>query len=485
MNDLDPTTQQGQVGLLVDGRYRLAERLGRGGMADVHRAHDEVLGRDVAVKLVRGAPDEDVSEASRRQVEEARIAARVAHPGLVTIFDSGTHDGDPYLVMQLLEGVTLDRLLVDGPLPGDAVRRLAAGLAPALAVVHAAGIVHRDLKPANVMVDGGRDHPVPTLTDFGISRLLDAVGHTLPGTVVGTARYLSPEQVRGGEAQPASDVYALGLVLLECLTGQHPFPGTQEETLVARVHRGPIVPTSLGPRWTRLVSATTQDDPDRRPTAAEVAHELDGWDDGRRPAVTSRHTEAEATGPTPVVVTSSPLPHPDLPPPRRGRRRAGLLAVAAVGVAAVAGGTWLAVVPSVPGDGGPAAVRETTAPEAVTGPGAATIGSGSASASPTPRLVSSTPRPSTASTDEASAPAGDADDAPVDAPSAAPSVGVPAAAPSAPGRQEQEARDEQKARDRADREAEKAEQRAEKDRQKAERDREKIEKDAGPGPGAP
>jgi serine/threonine protein kinase len=181
-------------------------------------------------------------------------------------------DECPFVVTDLVEGPTLAERIASGPpLAPGAVRRLGAHLADALAYVHSAGIVHRDVKPANVLLgDGGR----PRLADFGIARALEATAATADGCVVGTAAYLAPEQVRGEHVAPATDVYALGLVLLEALTGRREYPGAAVESATARLYRSPAVPEGLPAGLSTVLNAMTQDDPRRRPPAAAVAAAL-------------------------------------------------------------------------------------------------------------------------------------------------------------------------------------------------------------------
>ncbi|MBO0827335.1 MAG: serine/threonine protein kinase [Streptosporangiales bacterium] len=195
-------------------RYEIEERIGGGGMADVYRALDRRLDRSVAVKVFRPGTD----TAGRNRFEaEARLVAGLAHAGLVPVYDVGLDGAAPFLVMQLVDGPTLAQQVATGPLSAGRTARIGMELARTLAYVHARGIVHRDVKPSNVLLD-------PTgrvlLTDFGVSRLVDAARMTATGQAIGTAAYLAPEQVRGATAGPAADVYALGLVLLECLTGE-------------------------------------------------------------------------------------------------------------------------------------------------------------------------------------------------------------------------------------------------------------------------
>jgi eukaryotic-like serine/threonine-protein kinase len=264
----DQAAAPGDVSRVVAGRYALGSVLGAGSSAVVHRARDLQRGVEVAVKCFRpGASEYDL----RQQHQEMALLAHLDHPGLVRLHDGGSVDGCPFVVTDLVEGPTLaERIATGPPLAPGPVRRLGAHLAEALAYVHAAGIVHRDVKPANVLLGGGR----PRLADFGIARALDATGATADGCVVGTAAYLAPEQVRGEVVASAADVYALGLVLLEALTGRREFPGLAVESATARLHRSPAVPADLPGGLGPVLTAMTQDDPRHRPTAAAVAAAL-------------------------------------------------------------------------------------------------------------------------------------------------------------------------------------------------------------------
>ena len=263
-----------QAAALLDGRYRLLECVGEGGMARVHRAEDVVLGRTVAIKLIRPGVD---GGASQRARSEVTVLASLNHPSLVTLYDARLVPGEPeYLAMEFVDGPTLAaRLASDGALPADMVGHLAAELAEALHVVHQAGVVHRDIKPSNVLLSpallpGAR--PRAKLADFGIAYLLDASRITSPGLVIGTVAYLAPEQLRGGEPAPASDIYSLGLVLLEALTGTRVHPhGAGVEGALARLENPPPIPESVDPRWAELLTRMMHPEPPQRPTAAEVA----------------------------------------------------------------------------------------------------------------------------------------------------------------------------------------------------------------------
>ncbi|HCJ49741.1 MAG TPA: serine/threonine protein kinase [Microbacterium sp.] len=269
-----PTSDDVSAEPLLDGRYRLGTLVGEGGMARVYRADDVSLGRTVAVKLIR--PGLEGLAVPERARSEMTVLASLNHPSLVTLFDARLVPGQPeYLVMEFVDGPTLGRRIAAGPLSEDDVAAVAAELAEALHVVHAAGVVHRDLKPSNVLfapasLPGAR--PRAKLADFGIAVLLDAARVTSPGTIIGTAAYLAPEQVRGADPAPPADVYALGLVLLESLTGTRAYPHADGVgAALARLNEPPTLPDTLSSPWRDLLARMLDDDPGRRPTAAEVA----------------------------------------------------------------------------------------------------------------------------------------------------------------------------------------------------------------------
>ena len=252
---------------LIDDRYEVVGQLDAGGMGVVYQAVDHRLSRTVAVKVVR-ASDPHLAERSAR---EARLLARIDHPNVVRVYDAGIHDGCPYIVTELVSGRPLSRVIARGPLAPDDVAAIGAGAAAGLAATHRVGIVHRDLKPANILVS---DRGVVRLLDYGVASVGDLDTLTLDGEVVGTPRYLAPEQVSGEEVGPAADVYALGLVLIECLAGSHPFEGTAIESMGARLQRDPVIPRSWGARGTALLSAMTARPAGARPSAIDVAERL-------------------------------------------------------------------------------------------------------------------------------------------------------------------------------------------------------------------
>ena len=288
------------TGEVIAGRYELEELVGSGGMSTVYRAHDSLLERKVALKILhqRYGDDEEYVERFRR---EARAVAQLAHPNIVTVIDRGEDAGRQYIVFEYVDGDDLKQLIDKaGPLPIDQVVELGREIAAALAFAHERGIVHRDVKPQNVLLSEGR----AKVTDFGIARSLDVEhGVTQTGTVLGTSNYIAPEQASGQPIDDRSDVYSFGVVLFELLTGTVPFEG-ESFVAVALQHINEPAPSVLErrpdtpPRLARLVDAMLEKDHDARPSMDEVHGELDAVD-------------APETGDRTVVV----------PPPRRAPRR--------------------------------------------------------------------------------------------------------------------------------------------------------------------
>ncbi|PZE78295.1 serine/threonine-protein kinase [Curtobacterium sp. MCBD17_019] len=283
---------------VLAGRYRLTEVIGTGGMGTVYRARDEHTYRDVAIKLF--ATPQSMTHADRvRQEREIRLLSMLSHPGLIPLYDAGTHelvDGPHrFIVMELISDPTLLRRLADGPLHNYEVASLGAQLADALAYVHARGIVHRDVKPANILInDEGSAGFARTvkLTDFGVAHFVDGSRLTGDGTIIGTAAYLSPEQVAGESITFATDVYSLGLVLLEALTGKQEYSGTVIEAALARLQHDPEIPETVGSEWRDLLVAMTSREPEERPSAVTVARVLRGG-------------ASRVTGPVPLGRTRS------------------------------------------------------------------------------------------------------------------------------------------------------------------------------------
>ncbi|MEU7636347.1 serine/threonine-protein kinase [Streptomyces sp. NPDC039016] len=260
--------------MLIAGRYRLRDTIGRGAMGEVWRAFDETLGRPVAVKLL--LPHDTDSTAPSRFRLEAQTAGRLNHPHVVAVLDFGEHDDRLFLVMELVEGESLAELLTgSGPLPSEQVAHIAAQAALGLAAAHRQGIVHRDIKPANLLL--GADGTLK-IGDFGIARFLDDPGAALTATgqIVGTSLYLAPERALGRTAGPASDVYSLGCVLYQLLTGRPPF---QADSALAVLHQhldsAPVPPRQLSaglpPAFESYLLGLLAKEPESRPTAEEVA----------------------------------------------------------------------------------------------------------------------------------------------------------------------------------------------------------------------
>jgi serine/threonine protein kinase len=330
-------------GRLLDGRYRLGALLGVGGVAEVYRAIDERLHRGVAVKLFRG----DVADELQRHEEEMRTLARLNHESLVTVFDAGTDDqgGQPYLVMALVEGSTLADQLRSGPLPPQRTAEIGADIAGALSYIHGLGLIHRDVKPANVLIsNAGRVF----LADFGIARLVGAAHLTQAGDILGTPSFFAPEQVSGEPVGPPADVYALGLVLLECLTGKREYDGTSLEVAMARLNRQPQIPASLPPAWRDVLAGMTSRQPEARLSASQAAERLRRIADGDDrtvavPATVLAAAPTVAAPPMQTAVLPTMAPPPAAPvavaaPRRRGPKVLLWLLVLVIVGAIVAGG---------------------------------------------------------------------------------------------------------------------------------------------------
>ncbi|MFF1883732.1 serine/threonine-protein kinase [Pseudarthrobacter sp. NPDC058196] len=296
---------------VVGGRYRLSEVIGRGGMSSVYCARDENLGRDVALKLF--APQAPDADELKRQEAEIQLLATLNHPGLVTLFDAGIDDRvpdepRPFLTMELVEGQDLRGRIRHSRVPLEELSVIGAGIADALAYVHGLGIIHRDIKPGNILLVQIRPgEPLrPKLTDFGIARIVDSTRLTATGTMVGTAAYLSPEQALGKPLSPATDIYSLGLVLLECIKGTVEYPGSAVESAVARLHRAPEIPDDVPSEWAELIRSMTSIEPLERPTAADIETSL------RQALVSPASTPGELAAETTRVLPAMPFHPPSI-----------------------------------------------------------------------------------------------------------------------------------------------------------------------------
>ncbi|GAA3294443.1 protein kinase [Arthrobacter citreus] len=267
---------QHPAGALMGGRYRLQEKVGAGSMGTVYRARDEFLDRDVAVKVLRSAAA--TPEEQQQTDAEAKILARLNHHSLVTLLDAGSQTMEfggqqVYLVMELVDGTDLRRRLQDGTLAPRQVAQLGYDLAVGLDYMHDAGVIHRDVKPANIMLfDYRRDEARlrAKLTDFGVALF---AGDPQPqnGTFTGSAAYMSPEQARGDAIGTPSDIYSLGLVLLQCMTGAPAYPGPALESAVARLLRPPAIPAAMEEGFRVLLRQMTALEPLERPSAHEAS----------------------------------------------------------------------------------------------------------------------------------------------------------------------------------------------------------------------
>ena len=304
-------------GLLLAGRYRLERRIAAGGVGEVWRAEDLVLARPVAVKLLRPGYASHPQTLARFRAE-ARHAGSLAHPAIAQVYDYGESGpaGAPYLVLELVDGPSLAGSLAAGPLGSAAAMDVVAQVAAGLAAAHAAGLVHRDVKPANLLM--GRDGSVK-ITDFGIAHAAGSAPITQVGTLVGTPAYLAPERAAGQPATPASDVYSLGIVAFECLTGTLPYQGTPLEIASAnRLQPLPPLPPAVPAAVAALVTDLAAKDPADRPgSAAEVAARaarLRDTLDAGRPARSGRPgTAAAPPGRPPAPAHTAVLPDPQAP----------------------------------------------------------------------------------------------------------------------------------------------------------------------------
>jgi serine/threonine-protein kinase len=312
---MSPTNQIETVG----GRYRLGERLGHGGMGEVFAAHDLRLDREVALKLLRA----DLAEQDgmrERVVAEARLAARLSHPHVVGVLDTGEQDGRPFVVMERLSGRTLRDELADGRMPSERVRDVGLQVLRALAAAHELGIVHRDVKPGNVLDAGMGTWKV---ADFGIAKWVHA-DETLTGTgeLLGSPSYLAPERIEGQQAGPASDLYAVGVLLYEALCGQKPFEGDDPFALATAIRDGAFEPPlsvlpDADPGIVAVIETAMRLDPaERYERAEQMAASLLGEVIGESDDTTATIVTQESHDTTAAMVAgvTTPLPRTDPEP---------------------------------------------------------------------------------------------------------------------------------------------------------------------------
>jgi eukaryotic-like serine/threonine-protein kinase len=351
---------------VLNGRYRLDEVIGGGATATIWRAWDRRLDRNVAVKVLDGTGlGRDTGERARFR-DEARTLARLSHPNIVAVFDSGMENGVGYVVMELVEGRSAAQRLADGEMPITEAASVMAQVCDALAVAHAAGVVHRDVKPGNILLGPGR---MVKVCDFGIARLLDTTALTASHVAVGTSSYMSPEQVAGRPLDGRADLYSVGCVLFRMLTGTAPFVGDSAFNVAyQQLHNQP--PTLRSRRQDipedldRLVGRLLAKDPARRPaTAAELRGELRRWSD-----------------PVAAVAPGASARH------RRPFARAGVAAIAAIAVPAALLIAW----PDQDAVQSPAAAASPT-PSATASVSASAPASVSASPSGSPVKASASP----------------------------------------------------------------------------------------------
>src|SRR6185503_10418077 len=293
------------IGTVLGGRYRLVELLGQGGMATIYRARDNQLERDVAVKILRPEYGADPDFIDRFR-HEAQSAASLNHPGIVAVHDYGTDPAGPFIVMELVEGEDLATIVRrTGALPPRAAARLVAQSARAVAAAHDRGFVHRDVKPGNILVT--REGRVK-VTDFGIARALAESALTLPGTTLGSVHYFSPEQARGEMATQASDIYSLGIVLYELLTGRRPWTGDTAAAIATARLTGAVPSPSavhggIPPTLESIDRKALAPNPEERfASAAEMAESLEAFlgeeraDHGSRAGVAGAAVAGAAAG---------------------------------------------------------------------------------------------------------------------------------------------------------------------------------------------
>jgi serine/threonine-protein kinase len=365
--DMEPQraeqASRGATGVVLAGRYRLDEPIAAGAVGEVWQGLDAVLERPVAVKLLRARYAQHADILARFRAE-ARHAGSLSHRGIAQVYDYGEPDppDPPFLVLELVDGPSLAGLLAGGPLDPARVMDMVAQAAAGLHAAHRAGLVHRDIKPGNLLV--GSDGLVK-ITDFGIAHAAWSAPLTSTGTLIGTPAYLAPERVAGAPATPDGDLYSLGIVAYECLTGAPPFAGMAIEVALAHRDRPlPPLPAAVPGGVAALVTELTAKDPAARPAnAGQVAARA-----GRlRDAITSGTALVPGSrrGTLPVTLTGMPLPGP-APAPRKPKARTGHLgrAVALAAAGVIAAVLAVVLLAGLSGPAAPPGHRPVSAPSA-------------------------------------------------------------------------------------------------------------------------
>lgn len=298
-----------EIDQLYGGRYRLKSRIAIGGMGEVWQAHDEVILRDVAIKILKPEYMGDPGFLERFRTE-ARHAAMVDHEGIANVFDYGEDSGSAYLVMELVPGTSLAKILdTDKRLEPQRVMDIVSQTARALHEAHLAGLVHRDIKPGNLLITPSGQVKI---TDFGIARVADQVSLTATGQVMGTVQYLSPEQATGKPASPATDIYSLGIVAYEALNGSRPFTGENQMSIaMSQINDAPApLPADVNPKIAELVMSCLAKKPGDRPSSAQALADLaEELSNVKRPRSTS--TRVMTTVMPEVSTTTTVLEMPE------------------------------------------------------------------------------------------------------------------------------------------------------------------------------
>jgi eukaryotic-like serine/threonine-protein kinase len=346
-----PTAEE-RIGTLLDGKYRLVRIVARGGMAVLYEGRHDWTQRKVAIKLLRTVDEPEITRA-QRFIIEARAAASLEHPNVVDILDMGEDAGALYVAMEFLEGMSLEAILQESRrLTPETTLEYLLPILGALAAAHDAGIIHRDLKPANIFIcRDAAGQPVPKLLDFGIAKVWQDVDLTHDGLVVGTPQYMSPEQALGDQVSPATDVWAAGVVIYRCLSGQLPFSGRDARSVLAAVHRGTPRPLSeldpsLPPRFCAAIErALSRDLAQRYPDMHALDRALRATASAESIRVSDSPAPLEPTTSTTSWATQSEEGAPTAATPERPLFRLGGLPrkLAPAGLAAVLGAVAVAV----------------------------------------------------------------------------------------------------------------------------------------------